>query len=89
MTELTALGEAEHRRVLLAGIAEGRLLYSKHEQYQREPGGDLPQHIEGAGFERKGRGTLHGMESLIYESRSDARLERIEIAEDAPLVDNY
>lgn len=141
MAELTALGKAEHKRVLLEGIAEGRLLYSKSEQYQREPGGDLPQRFvselwqgvgpdgkvdrsvsrlwledgpetldmgagmghhalaawleqvwnlpeffEGAGIELKGRGTLLGMESLIYELRSDARLQRIEIAADAPLI---
>ena len=141
MAELTTLGKVEHKRVLLEGIAEGRLLYSKSEQYQREPGGDLPQRfvselwqgvgpdgkvdrsvsrlwlevgpetldmgagmghhalvawleqvwhlpdfLEGAGFELKGRGTLRGMESLIYESRHDARLERTEVAADAPLI---
>lgn len=141
MAELTALGKAEHKRVLLEGIAEGRLLHSKHEQYQREPGGDLPQrfvseiwqgvgsdgkvdrsvsrlwyedgpetldmgagmghhalavlleqvwnlpqYLEAAGFDLKGHGTLLGMESLIYESRSEARLERIEIVVDAPLI---
>ena len=144
LAELTTLGKAEHKRVLLEGIAEGRLLYSKVEQYQQEPGGDLPQRfvseiwqgvgpdgkvdryvsrlwledgpetldmgagmghhaltawleqvwnlpqfLEGAGFELKGRGTLRGMESLIYESQSDARLERIEIAANAPLIASH
>lgn len=142
MAELTALGKAEHKRVLLEGIAEGRLLYTKHEQYQREPGGDLPQRfvseiwqsvgsdgkvdrsvsrpwledgpetldmgaggmghhtpvalleqvwnlpefLEAAGFELEGHGTLRGMESVIYELESESRLERIEIAADAPLI---
>lgn len=141
MAELTTLGKAEHKRVLLEGITEGRLLYSKSEQYALEPGGDLPQRfvsevwksvgpdgkidrsvsrlwledgpetldmgagmghlaltewleqvwnlaqfLEAAGFELKGRGTLRGMESLIYESRSDAQLQRIEVAMDAPLI---
>lgn len=141
LDELRALGKAEHKKVLLEGIAEGRLFYSKSEQYQREPGGDLPQRfvseiwqgvgsdgkvdrsvsrlwyedgpetldmgagmghhalaawleqiwnlpqfLEGAGFELKGQGTLLGMESVIYELESESRLERIEIAEDAPLI---
>ena len=141
LDELKALGKSEHKRVLLEGIAEGRLLYSKHEQYQREPGGDLPQRfvseiwqgvgpdgkfdrsvsrlwyedgpetmdmvagmghhslaawleqvwnlpefLEVAGFELKGHGTLRGMESVIYELESESRLERIEIAADAPLI---
>jgi len=139
---LRTLGKAEHKRVLLEGIAEGRLLYSKHEQYQREPGGYLPQRFvseiwqsvgsdgkvdrtvsrlwledgpetldmgaggmgnhapvalleqawnlpefpEAAGFELKGHGTLHGIESVIYELESESRLERIEVAVDAPLI---
>ena len=142
MAELTALGKEEHKRVLLEGIAEGRLFYSKSEQYQREPGGDLPQRfvseiwqgvgpdgkvdrsvsrlwledgpetldmgtvgmgyhapgalleqvwnlpefLEAAGFELKGHGTLRGMESVIYELESESRLERIEVAVDAPLI---
>lgn len=141
LAELTALGKEEHKRVLLEGIAEGRLFYSKHEQYQLEPGGDLPQRfiseiwqgvgpdgkvdrtvsrlwledgpetldmaasmghddmaawleqvwnlpqfLEAAGFELKGHGTLHGMESVIYELESESRLERIEVAVDAPLI---
>ncbi len=141
VADLTALGEEEHKRTLLEGIAEGRLLYVKSEQYQREPGGDLPQRfvseiwqgvgpegkvdrsvsrlwledgpetmdmgfglghhalaawleqvwnlpefLENAGFELKGGGTLGGMESLIYESRSESLLERIEVATDAPLI---
>ncbi len=141
LDELRASGKAEHKRVLLEGIAEGRLLYSKSEQYQREPGGDLPQRfvseiwqgvgpdgkvdrsvsrlwledgpetldmgagmghhalaawreqvwnlpefLEAASFELKGHGTLRGMESVIYEMESESRLERNEIAADAPLI---
>ena len=141
MAELAALGEAEHKRILLGGIAEGRLLYFKNEQYQLRPQGRIPQRmvvetwqgvgpdgkmdrsvsvlwledgpetvdhgggldqpamvefldqawnlpkfLESAGFELKGRGALHGMESAIYELKSESSFERIEFALDAPLI---
>jgi len=47
---------------------------------------NLPEFLEAAGFDLKGHGTLCGMESVIYELESESRLERIEIAEDAPLI---
>ena len=141
MAELAAMGEAEHKKTLLEGIAAGRLLYFKNEQYQLRPQGRIPQrmlvetwqglgpdgkmdrsvsvmwledgpetvnlggglghqpmvefldqawnlptYLEVAGFELKGRGTLHGMESVIHVSESGSHLERVEMAVDAPLI---
>ena len=39
-----------------------------------------------SGAEFKGRGKLNGWDSLIYEWRRDADLQRLEIVENAPLM---
>lgn len=46
----------------------------------------LSDWAERAGAEFKGRGNLHGWESLIYEWSTDTQVQRLEIVEDAPLI---
>lgn len=43
-------------------------------------------YAERSGAEFKGRGELHGWDSLIYEWRKDGDVQRLEIVEDAPLM---
>lgn len=45
-----------------------------------------PEFAERSGAEFKGRGELHGWESLIYEWSTDTQVQRLEIVEDAPLI---
>ena len=46
VADLISHDAEEHRRILRDGIAEGRLLWIKSEQYQSEPSGNLPGHFE-------------------------------------------
>lgn len=43
--DLIALEPDEHRRVLLEGMEQGRMLYVKSEQYKSLPSGNLPQRL--------------------------------------------
>ncbi len=141
VADLISLDAEEHQTILRDGIADGRLLWFKTEQYQSEPSGNLPGHFETemwlgadpdgtittavstlhfpdgpetmdmtttyghqkltawlsqawetadfaerAGAEFKGRGNLHGWESLIYEWSTDTEVQRLEIVESAPLI---
>ena len=141
VTDLISLDAEEHQTILRDGIADGRLLWFKTEQYQSVPSGHLPQRFqtemwlgadpdgtittavstlhypdgpltidmtasyghqtlaawvdqpwqisefaERSGAEFKGRGELHGWESLIYEWPTDTQVQRLEIVAAAPLI---
>ncbi len=141
VTDLISLDAEEHQTILRDGIANGRLLWVKTEQYQSAPSGHLPQRFqtemwlgakpdgtittavstlhfpdgpetmdmtatyghqtltiwlnqawetadfaERAGAQFKGRGNLHGWDSLIYEWSTDTEVQRLEIVESAPLI---
>ena len=141
VADLISLDAEEHQTILRDGIADGRLLWFKTEQYQSMPSGHLPQRFqhelwlgadpdgtittavstlhfpdgpetmdmtatyghqkltawlsqawetadfaERAGAQFKGRGNLHGWESLIYEWSTDTQVQRLEIVESAPLI---
>ena len=45
VADLIKLEPEEHRRVLRAGMEQGRILYVKSEQYQSSPSGNLPQRL--------------------------------------------
>ena len=42
VADLITRDAEEHQRILRDGIADGRLLWVKTEQYQSEPSGNLP-----------------------------------------------
>ena len=50
------------------------------------PAWETADFAERAGAEFKGRGNLHGWESLIYEWSTDTQVQRLEIVESAPLI---
>ncbi len=47
---------------------------------------EMADFAERAGAEFKGRGHLHGWDSLIYEWQKDSDIQRLEIVENAPLI---
>lgn len=47
---------------------------------------NIAKTAEQAGAEFKGRGNLHGWESLVYEWSSGTEVQKLEIVEDAPLI---
>ena len=46
VADLITRDAEEHQRILRDGIADGRLLWVKTEQYQSEPSGNLPERLE-------------------------------------------